>query len=120
MKKNIEKGKIGEELAAEFLSKKGFKILEKNWRYSRYGELDIIAVDNKTLVFVEVKARSSIAFGHPAEAVDKNKLEKIRTLAGIYINEHPDLNYKGYRYDAIAVILTKIPEIIYYKDVYQF
>ncbi|EKE03133.1 MAG: hypothetical protein ACD_20C00251G0004 [uncultured bacterium] len=120
MKKNIATGKLGEDIATEYLTKRGFKILEKNWRYSRYGEIDIIAVDQKTLVFIEVKTRSTINYGHPSEAINKNKLDKIRTLAGIYLNEHTKLKFSQYRFDAVGIILNKEPEITYYKDIYQF
>ena len=58
MGKNIAKGKTGEILAVEFLAKRGFKVIETNWRYSRCGEIDIIAFDNKTLAFIEVKTRN--------------------------------------------------------------
>ena len=120
MKKNCEKGRIGESLAEEFLISKGFKIIEKNWRYSRQGELDIIASDKNTLVFVEVKARSSISFGYPIEAIDKNKMNKIKTLAGIYLSENKDLKFKKLRFDAVGIILGENPQISHYKDIYQF
>ncbi|MCK7521161.1 MAG: YraN family protein [Ignavibacteriales bacterium] len=120
MNKNVEKGKIGENMAAEFLQKKGFKILEKNWHYSRYGEIDIIAVDKEILVFIEVKTRSSSNFGHPGEAINKNKMDKIRLIAGAYINQNQNARYKGYRFDAVCIILNPKPEITYYKDIYQF
>lgn len=120
MKKNIVKGKVGEKLAAEYLIKKGYKIITTNWRYSRIGELDIIALEKNTLVFVEVKSRTSTAFGHPIEAVDFRKMEKLRTLAGLYINENADLSYKGYRFDVIGVILQNTPKIEHLRNVYQF
>ncbi|OGI23585.1 MAG: YraN family protein [Candidatus Melainabacteria bacterium RIFOXYA12_FULL_32_12] len=120
MKSNIAKGKIGEDIAAKYLEKRGFKIIEKNWRYSRYGEIDIIATDQKTLVFIEVKTRSTVNYGHPVESITKSKIDKIRTLAGAYLNENPDLKFKNYRFDAIGIILNKEPEIVYYKDIYQF
>jgi len=120
MNRNCAKGKLGENLAEEFLIGKGFKIIEKNWRYSRQGELDIIASDKNTLVFVEVKARSSINFGYPIEAIDKNKMNKIKTLAGIYLNEKKELKFKKLRFDAVAVILGENPQINHYKDIYQF
>lgn len=120
MKKNITTGKLGEDIAAQYLSKKGFKVLERNWRYSRCGEIDIIAVDQKTLVFIEVKTRSTINYGHPSEAINKTKIDKIRTLAGIYLSENPKIKFNQYRFDAIGIILNQEPEITYYKDIYQF
>lgn len=117
---NKTKGKLGEELAAEFLKNKGFKIIETNWRYSRYGEIDIIASEKDTLAFIEVKSRTSMAFGHPLEAINKNKINQIHSIACAYLSEKKDIKYKNYRFDAVAVILSKEPEITYYKDVYQF
>jgi putative endonuclease len=120
MTKNIAKGKLGEDLAGEYLVKRGFKILEKNWRYSRCGEIDIIAVDQKTLVFIEVKTRSTANYGHPSEAVNKNKIDKMRNLAGIYLSENPDQKFAKYRFDAVGIMLSPKIEIFYYKDIYQF
>ena len=56
---NIQKGKYGEELAAEFLIKSGYKIIDKNYKFSRYGEIDIIALEKDTLCFIEVKTRTN-------------------------------------------------------------
>jgi len=73
-------GKEGEDIALDFLRKKGFIIVRKNYR-TAFGEIDIIAKDREVIVFVEVKTRADIAFGHPFEAVDKRKREKIRKVA---------------------------------------
>lgn len=77
-------GKEGENIAEEFFRRKGFKILEKNYR-TVFGEIDIIAKDKDVLVFIEVKARTDSAFGHPFEAVDRRKREKIRKVALCYM-----------------------------------
>ena len=73
-------GKDGENIAAAFLEKKGFRIIEKNYR-TVFGEIDIIAQDRGVIVFVEVKTRTDITFGHPFEAVNPKKREKIRKVA---------------------------------------
>jgi len=73
-------GKEGENIAADFLKKKGFRIIEKNYR-TAFGEIDIIAQDRGVIVFVEVKTRSAITFGYPFEAVNPKKREKIRKVA---------------------------------------
>jgi putative endonuclease len=73
-------GKEGEELASDFLRNKGFSIIRKNYR-TVFGEIDIIAKDRGVIVFVEVKTRADSAFGHPFEAVDHRKREKIRKVA---------------------------------------
>ncbi|HXX57941.1 MAG TPA: YraN family protein [Thermodesulfovibrionales bacterium] len=76
----------GEELAVRFLRKKGYRILRKNFR-SPVGEIDIIAEEGKTIVFVEVKTRTDDSFGHPFEAVDTRKKEKLRRAALSYLKQ---------------------------------
>ena len=70
---NISIGKNGEEIARKYLEKQGYKILETNKRFSRFSEIDIIALDKDTLVFVEVKTRKTDFCGHPAEAITQTK-----------------------------------------------
>lgn len=94
-------GSLAEDYAAKFLATKGFKVLERNFR-SRFGEIDIIALDEPTLVFVEVKARWSRKFGAPEEAVTKSKLWKIQKTAEYYSILHPDLP-KKMRIDVVAI-----------------
>ena len=73
----------GEELAVRFLKKKGYKIVSRNFK-SPVGEMDIIAEDGDTLVFIEVKTRTDDSFGHPFEAVTHRKREKLRKVALSY------------------------------------
>lgn len=100
---NKTKGKLGEQAAAKYLEKQGYKILEKNYRYSRYAEIDIIAKDKDTIVFAEVKTRSNTAFGHPFEAVNSAKITNI-FKAGLYYLKNTKENYKKYRIDVISII----------------
>ena len=79
-------GTTGEELASGFLKKQGYGITEKNYR-TKFGEIDIIAVHRKTVVFVEVKMRTSDLFGTPGEAVNTAKLNKIRKVASYYLEK---------------------------------
>jgi len=81
-------GRWGEALAAEYLRKKGFRILEAGWR-CRFGEIDLIAADRKYLCFVEVKLRKSAAFGGAGEFVDRRKQEKLRATAELYLSQSP-------------------------------
>ena len=84
---NIQKGKIGESIAVKYLLQNKSKILETNYRI-KSGEIDIIAKINEELVFIEVKSRSSIRFGYPAEAVNYNKIKKIINTAKYYISKN--------------------------------
>jgi putative endonuclease len=72
MASHNELGKRGEEIAKEYLENKGYQILKMNWRHKR-AEIDLIARHEKTLIFIEVKTRSSVDFGHPEEFVDWKK-----------------------------------------------
>ncbi len=104
--KNTQIGKIGENHAKEYLEKQGYKILETNIHFSRTCEIDIIAQDKNTIVFIEVKTRSSEACGSPLEAITKTKFNNIKTGAFNYLQEH---KFKKFRIDAISIILK--PEI---------
>ena len=98
-----EIGKLGENKAAKFLKKAGYKIVCQNFR-NRYGEIDIIAKDKNCLVFVEVKTRTSTDFGYAAEAVNYRKQKKIISVAEAYLN----YKYNCYmRFDIIEVYLNK-------------
>ena len=77
-------GSSGEALASDFLEKKGFTIVEKNYK-TPLGEIDIIAQDNGTVVFIEVKTRSTDSFGYPFEAVHAKKQGKLKKLALLYM-----------------------------------
>lgn len=98
-------GAIGENLAAEFLEKKGYLILQRNYRFER-GEIDLIAKDGDELVFVEVKARTSKAFGSPEEAVTSEKQKQIRTVAEGYLFEN-GIEDQRCRFDVVAIRYEK-------------
>lgn len=84
-----DRGRAGEERAATYLQAAGYAILGRNWRCTQ-GELDIIAGIGRTLVFVEVKTRRTVEFGHPLEAVDARKRARMWRLASAWIAAHPD------------------------------
>lgn len=109
---NIEKGKIGEEIALKYLISKGGKIIEKNYR-TKIGEIDLIVGMDGELVFVEVKSRSNTNFGYPSEAVNYNKRKKIVNIAKYYIVKN-SLNNVSIRFDVIEIYLKdkKINHII--------
>lgn len=84
-------GKYGEDLAVSFLRKQGYKIIERNFRI-RGGEIDIVAVDGRTLVYVEVKTRTSHQFGLPEESVTAHKIKFLERAAKFYRNNRKNLN----------------------------
>lgn len=87
-------GTRGEDLATDYLKKHGYKILERNFKIP-FGEVDIIAQKDNFLIFVEVKYRTSLAFGRPEDAVNMRKIYKLRKLVEFYYQEHkPKLSPK--------------------------
>ena len=98
---NQELGANGEELAAHFLADAGYTVLERNWRCTM-GELDIIAEHAGEIIGVEVKTRSSLGFGHPAEAVNPVKLRRISRLTRRWCVEHRRNPYTV-RVDVVAI-----------------
>ncbi|ACL06320.1 YraN family protein [Desulfatibacillum aliphaticivorans] len=96
------RGSRGEELAARFLKKQGYKILETNYRCA-LGEIDIIARHKKVLAFVEVKTRTSTAFGHPKSAVTPKKQRKISMVALEYLKKNRKLDQPA-RFDVVSIL----------------
>jgi len=101
--KRKELGATGEKLARDFLKKKGYKILDANYR-CREGELDIIARKKDCLAFVEVRTKTSVGFGSPEESVTFAKREKLIASALTYLSEHQGLP-ESWRIDFVAVEL---------------
>ena len=95
-------GKVGEKKAAKYLKRKGYKILETNFSIG-IGEIDIIAQDKKTLVFIEVKTRSTDAFGRPSDAVDKLKRAKYVKVAQAYLIKNYGKTDVLSRFDVIEI-----------------
>jgi len=115
-KKDI--GKIGEKVAAKFLTRKGYRILERNWRI-RGGEIDIVAKDNDTMVFVEVKSRTSTEYGTGEEVITSWKIKRLINAAKVY------LRYRGEdyecRFDVISILFNergKAKEINHIQDAF--
>ncbi len=100
--------KRAEERACEYLRSLGYLIVARNWRW-RGGEVDIIAKDGDTLVFVEVKARSTARFGHPAEAVNERKRGKLIAAAKAFLGR--DLGKVPVRFDVVTVLEGEIGHI---------
>jgi putative endonuclease len=96
-------GRLGEQLAAEHLIRRGFRILERNYR-TRWGELDIVAFDGRTLAFCEVKSRRAEAGRTPFESVHPRKRRQVRRMARSWLCERPGRPYAAaLRFDAVAV-----------------
>jgi len=101
-----ELGELGEKLAKKFLEERDYKIICRNFR-GRQGEIDIIAKDKEnTIVFVEVKTRTSLEFGNPAEAVDDEKLEHMIRTAKYFLYSQ-QIKDNNIRFDAIEVFICK-------------
>jgi len=100
-KENISLGRQGEEEAARFLRREGYKVLARNYR-TRLAEIDIIARDKDTFCFIEVKTRLSGSFGEPAEAIDRRKQEKIRMAATLFLKGKGLLEAKA-RFDVVSI-----------------
>ena len=107
--KNKVEGNIGEVLSVNFLKKQGYKILSINFK-TKFGEIDIIAQDKDTIVFVEVKRRETLKFGRPIEAIDYRKELKIKRVAEYYLNKTK--NYEvNVRFDVIEILGKEISHI---------
>jgi putative endonuclease len=99
-----ETGKAGEQAAVQFLLKKGYEILDENWVFGK-AEVDIIALHSNTIIFIEVKTRSSVAFGMPEDFVSAAKRRQLELASQAYIEI---MEHQGeIRFDVIAVLLTK-------------
>ena len=116
MSDNIKKGNEGEDLAVAFLEQKGFTVLERNYRYKR-SEIDLIVKRENWLVFIEVKTRTSTAFGYPEEFVDAHKKKMIFQGALNYMIEE---DWQGnVRYDIVAIhFRADQPEIHHIEDAF--
>lgn len=102
-----ETGKAGERLAARFLKRSGYRILERNWRSYRH-EIDLIARERRTgtVVFVEVKTRTPNSFGRPADAVDADKRRFLRLAAESWLLSNGGMEQPA-RFDVIEVLLPE-------------
>lgn len=94
-------GRWGESLAAEYLTRRGYTILDRNAR-TDYGEIDIVARQAEVAVFVEVKTRTSTAYGYPEESITPKKRAHLIASAQAYLQAHPELE-TDWRIDVIAI-----------------
>jgi putative endonuclease len=110
-------GQKGEGLAAKFLRKNGYRVLEQNFK-TPIGEIDIIAQDGDTLVFIEVKTRESLMYGQPFEAVNFSKKRKIANVALLYLKRFRDI--PPCRFDVVSIYYEgRKPECELIRDAFE-
>lgn len=122
--RNRNIGKWGEDLAAAYLEGKGYLILDRNV-YNSYGEIDIITLqdyeDEKYLVFIEVKTRTTLEFGNPEDSITRQKQEHLLAAIETYLQDNPDLD-NPWRVDVIAIqkLSTELPaDIQHFESVFS-
>lgn len=116
--RNKNLGKEGEAVAAEYLRRKGYRVIEENYR-TRRGEIDLICEQKGSIIFVEVKTRKSLYFGHPEEAVDSRKRKKVVEIALNYLAEK-NLNGKvDCRFDVVAITLKDSRIVSHIVDAFR-
>lgn len=115
-----ELAKRGEDVAATILAEKGYKIIERNYRYS-HGEIDIIAIDpkNNCTVFVEVKSRQNLEFGEPEYAITKSKQKQIKKMTELYLYDK-EIRELDCRFDVFAILFEDLnnPVINHYENAF--
>lgn len=111
---NRKFGDAGEDLACRYLERQGYEILERNKHYSRFCEIDIIAKDKNTVVFVEVKTRKTDSFGSPLEAITASKYANIKKGVLSYLAEN---KVKNYRIDVVGITLKPEIKIEHLKNI---
>lgn len=118
---NYQKGKKGEEIAKNYLIRKGYQILKENFR-TRLGEIDIIAHKRETLIFTEVKLKIGEDKGTPEEMINLKKINKIQQIAEIFLQNYPEIaeKFSFYRIDTICIVLNSdksIKRINHWKNI---
>lgn len=109
---NLKTGKLGEDMAENFLKRKGYQIIARNFK-TKYSEIDLIAEKDKVLIFVEVKTRAGDGFGSPEEAINQEKRKRLKRAAQAFVAFH---HWEGSsRIDAICIVLDKEGEITQFR-----
>lgn len=112
-------GKVGEAIAANYLLDKGYQMLDQNFK-ARYGEIDLVALDAECVVFVEVKTRTTSAFGNPEDSITPAKLQKLENAALLWLQAHPEAP-DDWRMDAIAILIdhqNNVKELKHFLNAY--
>lgn len=111
-----ERGRLAEDLAAKFLLRQGLKIVARNVR-NRYGEIDIIAREEDTLVFVEVRLRKASSYGSAADSITAAKQKRLLAAASLYLTDFA--KQPACRFDAILLDALEIERIVWQRDILQ-
>lgn len=117
MAKHNDTGAVGEQMAHDFLLHQGYEILHRNKRFGRR-EVDLVAIHEGGVVFVEVKTRHGVGFGFPEEFVDARKQAFLREAAETFLFDHP--HYPTLRFDIVSIVFYqgRQPEIQHFKDAF--
>ena len=107
---NLLVGRKGEELAAKYLKKKGFRVLEKNFK-NRFGEIDLIVFKKGLLVFVEVKTRVGSVDFNPEWAINFNKVSRVQKMAQVFLAQNK-IDYQDLRIDVVCVCLSREKKLL--------
>lgn len=102
-------GNKGEQLAADHLADQGYQLLDHNF-HTRYGELDLVMLDRGIIVFVEVKTRTSTAFGSPEDSITPSKMEHIQNAGLLWLQEHPEAP-DDWRIDVISILMDRCGQL---------
>lgn len=105
---NYQTGRRGEDIAADYLAKKGYQIIQRNF-HTRFGEIDLVANKNQKLIFVEVKLKLGSQFGTPAEMISPHKIYQVKRTATHFLLANPQLakQYPQQRIDAVCIVVDK-------------
>jgi putative endonuclease len=103
-------GRLGEQLAAEHFARLGWRIVDRNYQ-TRFGELDLVAVDGATLVFAEVKT-CRLGRGDPWQSLHERKRKQVRKMSGVWFSERPRPFYERIRFDAIGVLIDDADSLV--------
>lgn len=113
---HLRLGARAEGLAVEALQRRGFRLVERNWRCTS-GELDAVMWDRDELVFVEVKARTGTSRGSAEEALTHSKARKLATAAEWYLADHPDIGDPIWRIDLVAITLNRAGNVVRFAHI---
>ena len=102
-----ELGVLGEDIASNFLKANGVEIIIRNY-FTKFGEIDIIGIEKKTIIFIEVKLRKSFKYGEPLESINSKKLMRIKNSADFFLSENSLFDSYDCRFDIVCLAYSKV------------